>query len=262
VKSFEGRVAVITGAASGIGLALARYFARRDMALVLGDLRGDRLRDAVADLAGAGCDVAGVPVDVTDLGSVEQLAADADSRYGGIDLVCLNAGVLGPTNIPMWELNEDDWRSVLEVNLFGVIHGVRAFVPKLVRRPDAHIAITASMAGLITGDGEAPYVTSKHAVVALSEILARQLAHTRVGVSVLCPWWIRTNILATTKNRGTPAGTPLAAHQALMDEGMDADAFARQVGEAILANQLYVHTRPDLVRDALDARVAGILASS
>jgi NAD(P)-dependent dehydrogenase (short-subunit alcohol dehydrogenase family) len=260
VDHFEGRVGVVTGAASGIGLALARYFARQHMSVVLADLPGDRLERSAADLTSEGYDVVAEIVDVTDPASVENLAARALSLYGGIDLVCLNAGVLGPTNILLWEIDEDDWRSVLDVNLFGVIHGVRAFVPHLLTRADAHVTITASLAGLLTGDGEGPYIASKHAVVALGEILARQLANTSVGVSILCPWWIRTDILSTTKNRGTVDGRPLAEHQALRDAGMEPDAFARVVADAILTDRLYVHTQPDLVRDAFGERAMRILA--
>jgi NAD(P)-dependent dehydrogenase (short-subunit alcohol dehydrogenase family) len=259
MDQLRDRVAVITGAASGIGLGLAREFAGREMSVVLADLPGDRLDDAANELASAGADVYSHAVDVTDGASVEELAASAEARYGAVDLVCLNAGVLGPTNIPLWEIDDGDWRAVFDVNLFGVIHGIRAFVPRLLRRADAHITLTASMAGLVTGDGEGPYVTSKHAVVALGEILAHQLANTTVGVSILCPWWIRTDILSSTKNRGTPSGAPLEAHQALRDQGLEPDDFARRVADAILTQKLYLHTEPDLVREAFGGRVAQIL---
>jgi NAD(P)-dependent dehydrogenase (short-subunit alcohol dehydrogenase family) len=137
-----GCVAVVTGAASGVGLGLARELSGRRMSVVLADLSGDRLDRAADELAGAGGDVFSHAVDVTDAASVEQLAASAEARYGVIDLVCLNAGVLGPTNIPLWEIDDADWRAVFNVNLFGVIHGIRAFVPRLLARPDAHIPLT------------------------------------------------------------------------------------------------------------------------
>jgi NAD(P)-dependent dehydrogenase (short-subunit alcohol dehydrogenase family) len=261
MEQLRDRIAVITGVASGVGLGLAREFAHCGMSVVLDDLAGERLDRAADELARGGDDIHAQPVDVTDAVSIEQLAVSAEARYGAVDLVCLNAGVLGPTNIPLWEIDDADWRTVFDVNFFGVLHGIREFVPRLLTRPAAHIAVTASMAGLVTGDGEGPYVTSKHALVALGEILAHQLANTNVGVSILCPWWIRTDILSTTKNRGTLTGAPLEAHQALRDKGLEPDEFARRVAEAVLTDELYLHTEPDLVRDAFGTRVAQILAN-
>jgi NADP-dependent 3-hydroxy acid dehydrogenase YdfG len=260
MRQVRDRVAVITGAASGIGLGLAREFAHRGMSVVLADVRADRLADVARTLTADGYEVHPQQVDVADADSVERLAVAAQERFGAIDLVCLNAGVLGPTNIALWEIDEHDWRSVLDVNLMGVVHGIRAFVPRLLQRPEAHVLITASMAGLVTGDGEGPYVTSKHAVIAVGEILARQLAGTAVGVSILCPWWIRTDILSTTKNRGTEDGAPLPAHQVLMEQGAEPGAFAQQVAHAMMTGRRYVFTRPDLVREAFGARAADILA--
>jgi NAD(P)-dependent dehydrogenase (short-subunit alcohol dehydrogenase family) len=260
MKGLGGRTAVVTGAASGIGLALARRLAIEGMAVVLADLPGERLHQAVAGLSGDGLAVNAEPVDVSDPKSCDALAAATRDRYGGVDVVCLNAGVLGPTNVPLWEIDDADWRAVLDVNLFGVINGIRSFVPGLLTRPESHVAVTASLAGLVTGDGEGPYVASKHAVVAIAEILHRQLSGTAVGVSVLCPWWVKTDILASTKNRGTVDGLPLAEHQRLRDSGLDPDEFAETVLHAIRADRFYVHTHPELVTEAVSERARQILS--
>jgi NAD(P)-dependent dehydrogenase (short-subunit alcohol dehydrogenase family) len=167
-----------------------RGFGRRSLPAGL-----DTAVRALAD----GADVHGVTLDVADADAAEAVARSAEEAFGAIDLVCLNAGVPGPTNIPLWEIDQCDWQWVLGVNLWGVVNGLRAFIPRLLRRDDAHVVITASVAGLVTGTGEAPYVASKHAVVALAEILQRQLAGSPVGVTVLCPWWVRTDILSTTR---------------------------------------------------------------
>src|SRR6516165_9686859 len=194
MEDLEGRAAVVTGAASGIGLALARRLASEGMRVVLAGLPGQRLDAAAREVtaqageaaAGVPAGVLAVPADVCDEAALRAVVDAAGRAYGGVDLVCLNAGVLGPTNIPVWEITDADWHWVFGVNFWGVVNGLRAFVPHLLTRDRAHIVITASVAGLVTGDGEAPYVSSKHAVVALAEILRRQLAGSPVGVSLVC----------------------------------------------------------------------------
>jgi NAD(P)-dependent dehydrogenase (short-subunit alcohol dehydrogenase family) len=270
MEDLEGRVAVVTGAASGIGLALAQQLASEGMRVVLSDLPGQRL-DAAASavtahapnpiaIGDASEELLTVPADVDDEAALRAVLDAARQAYGGVDLVCLNAGVLGPTNIPVWEITDADWRWVFGVNFWGVINGLRAFVPHLLTRDSAHLVITASVAGLVTGDGEAPYVSSKHAVVALAEILRRQLAGSPVGVSLLCPWWVRTDILSSTRNRGTANGEPLTAHRELRDHGMTPGEVADLAVRSIRDGRFYVHTHPDLISAALTGRCADILA--
>ena len=268
MEDLEGQVAVVTGAASGIGLALAQRLAGEGMRVVLADLPGQRLDAAASEVAahageaGAGvpAGVLAVPADVCDEAALRAVVDAAGRAYGGVDLVCLNAGVLGPTNIPVWEITDADWHWVFGVNFWGVVNGLRAFVPHLLTRDRAHIVITASVAGLVTGDGEAPYVSSKHAVVALAEILRRQLAGSPVGVSLLCPWWVRTDILSSTRNRGTTHGEPLAAHRELRDHGIAPGEVAGLAVRSIRDGRFYVHTHPDLITAALTERCADILA--
>ena len=268
MEDLEGRAAVVTGAASGIGLALAHRLASEGMRVVLVDLPGRRLDAAASEVtahageaaAGVPAGVLAVPADVSDEAALRAVVDTAGQAYGGVDLVCLNAGVLGPTNIPVWEVTDADWRWVFGVNFWGVINGLRAFVPHLLTRDRAHVVITASVAGLVTGDGEAPYVSSKHAVVALAEILRRQLAGSPVGVSLLCPWWVRTDILSSTRNRGTANGEPLAVHRELRDHGITPGEVADLAVRSIRDGRLYVHTHPDLISAALTERCAGILA--
>ena len=268
MEDLEGRVAVVTGAASGIGLALAQRLAGEGMRVVLADLPGQRLDAAASEVAvhageaGAGvpAGVLAVPADVCDEAALRAVVDAAGRAYGGVDLVCLNAGVLGPTNIPVWEITDADWHWVFGVNFWGVVNGLRAFVPHLLTRDRAHIVITASVAGLVTGDGEAPYVSSKHAVVALAEILRRQLAGSPVGVSLLCPWWVRTDILSSTRNRGTPGGEPLTAHRELRDHGITPGEVAGLAVRSIRDGRFYVHTHPDLISAAVTERCADILA--
>ena len=264
MEDLEGRVAVVTGAASGIGLALAQQLASEGMRVVLADLPGQRLdaaaREVTACAGGAAAGVLAVAADVCDEAALRAVVDAAGQAYGGVDLVCLNAGVLGPTNIPVWEITDADWRWVFGVNFWGVVNGLRAFVPHLLTRDRAHIVITASVAGLVTGDGEAPYVSSKHAVIALAEILRRQLAGSPVGVSLLCPWWVRTDILSSTRNRGTANGEPLAAHRELRDHGITPGEVAGLAVRSIRDGRFYVHTHPDLISAALTERCADILA--
>ena len=268
MEDLEGRAAVVTGAASGIGLALAQRLAGEGMRVVLADLPGQRLDAAASEVAvhageaGAGvpAGVLAVPADVCDEAALRAVVDAAGRAYGGVDLVCLNAGVLGPTNIPVWEITDADWHWVFGVNFWGVVNGLRAFVPHLLTRDRAHIVITASVAGLVTGDGEAPYVSSKHAVVALAEILRRQLAGSPVGVSLLCPWWVRTDILSSTRNRGTTHGEPLAAHRELRDHGITPGEVAGLAVRSIRDGRFYVHTHPDLISAAVTERCADILA--
>src|SRR5215469_10915747 len=202
MQEFPDKVAVVTGAASGIGFALAERFAREGMKVVLADVEGDALARAEAELRGRGATVRAVRTDVRQAGEVAALAEQTLAAFGGVHVVCNNAGVVVFKSA--WEHTLADWEWVLGVNLWGVIHGVRTFVPIMLRQgTEGHIVNTASMGGLVTGPFFGSYIVSKHGVVALSEVLALELA--RIGapvkVSVLCPNVVRTNLMDSARNR-------------------------------------------------------------
>ena len=195
MDQLRDRAAVVTGAASGIGLALSERLLDEGMSVVLADVDPAALDTEVRRLTDAGATVLAVPTDVSDAAAVEDLAATAWSRFGAVHVVCNNAGV-GPGGVA-WEIPEQVWRWVIDVDLWGVIHGIRAFVPRLVEQDIGHVVNTASVAGLVGTPGMAPYSAAKHAVVGLSQSLRRdlELAGSAVGVSVLCPGMTRTRMI-------------------------------------------------------------------
>jgi NAD(P)-dependent dehydrogenase (short-subunit alcohol dehydrogenase family) len=252
MQEFNGRVAVVTGAASGIGFALAAAFAAEGMKVVLGDIETAPLSDAVATLQATGADVLGVRTDVTDSAAVQALADAAVERFGAIHIACNNAGVGGGGL--SWEAPLDMWEWVLGVNMWGVINGVRAFVPILMQQPDAHVVNTASVAGLVAGPYMGPYNASKYAVVAISETLHHEMAimAPHVKVSVLCPGWVRTRIANSARNRpgaelseAAPTSAFAQAMQSLIDQGMAPDDVAAKVLHAIRAEQFWIMPHDD-----------------
>lgn len=250
MKELGGKVAVVTGAASGIGFAMADRFTSDGMKVVMADVEEGPLDDAAGRLASRGADVLPVPTDVRDPAAVEQLAEAAFERYGAAHVLCNNAGVSGSTQAP-WELSLGEWQWVMDVNLWGVIHGTRAFVPRMIEQGEGHVVNTASVAGLITGALSA-YSVTKHAVVALSEATYHALrmgGHEGVGVSVLCPGWVSTRIWESDRNR--PAGIeppPVRDDQmrdigkALVTSGIDPSEVAGKVAEAIVGDRFYILT--------------------
>ena len=199
---FDGKVAVITGAASGIGLGVARKAAREGMRVVLADIEAPALDEAAADVAALGAETLAVVTDVSDGDAVEALAAAAYARFGAVHLVCLNAGVFQAG--VSWQRTVADWEWVLAVNLWGPIHGVRAFVPRLIEQGGpAHVVITSSMAGMMTVAYSAPYVVSKFGAASLAECVAHDLRAigSEVGVSCLVPGSVDTKIADSTRNR-------------------------------------------------------------
>jgi NAD(P)-dependent dehydrogenase (short-subunit alcohol dehydrogenase family) len=258
MEDLEGRVAVITGAASGIGFAMARRFAAEGMRLVLADIERPALQRAGEQLAREGADLITVPTDVSLEGEVDALAATTFEHFGDVHLLCNNAGV-GSRGLPVAELPVADFAWVMAVNLFGVIHGLHAFLPHLRATDVGHIVNTASLSGLCHLPRMGPYNASKAAVVALSETLKFELdaEGSHVGVSVLCPSWVRTNLSTSDRNRPerfsyvieTEQMEQVAAYKARRARlretvAIDPTAVADQVCEAVKANRFYIFTHP------------------
>src|ERR1700722_364014 len=205
----RGRVAVVTGAASGIGLGLAGRFAAEGMHVVLADVEEPALAKAAAELAGAGASVLPVVTDVSDRAAVDALRDAALSAFGAVHVVCNNAGVGGPHG-PLWECPPGEWDWVLGMNLEGVMNGVRTFMPVLLEQDAGHLVNTSSIFGVFAGI-LGPYGVSKHAVAALTETLhfnLRSLGVTHVGVSVLCPGAVRTNRPPRSGSTSFPCSAP------------------------------------------------------
>jgi NAD(P)-dependent dehydrogenase (short-subunit alcohol dehydrogenase family) len=271
MRELAGKTAFVTGGASGIGLALGRAFAQAGMKVMLADIEAAALAAAVESLRDVGPDVRGVACDVTDPASVQRAAQASYDAFGNVHIVCNNAGVAGGSGID--DISLDNWRWVLDVNLMGVLHGIHAFLPHIRAHGEGgHIVNTASMAGLQSGLGFSPYATSKFAVVAMSEGLAMQLKPLGIGVTVLCPGFVRTRISGSGRNRPErygPARTPapasaagrLAAESArLQAAGLDPAEIATQTLGAIRDDELYVFTHPEM-HDEVKQRFAAIVAA-
>jgi len=246
----EGKVAVITGGASGIGLATARVLAARGCRLVLADIEEPAL-EQVTDELGRVTDVVGIPTDVSDKAAVDHVAAVCDDRFGGVDIVYLNAGV--GTSGPTVEATHDDWRWVIGVNLWGPIHGVEAFLPRLVASGHGgHLLFTSSFAGLAPNVGAGPYCVTKYGVVALAEVLHKELRGTGVGVSVVCPMLVDTNVGRADRNRPAALGGPSSdaidttSDPNLVGRVLPAEAVATKVVEAIGTDRLYIVTHDEM----------------
>jgi NAD(P)-dependent dehydrogenase (short-subunit alcohol dehydrogenase family) len=266
MQDLRGRTAVITGAASGIGRALAGAFAREGMNVMIADIEAGPLGAAVAELQGAGLRVEGVETDVTSRESVRAAARRAVEAFGKVHLVCNNAGV--GTGGRMAEIPERDWPWVFDVNVMGVVHGVETFTPIIREHGEGgHFVNTASMAGLLASPGLTPYSGSKAAVVSLSEAWAPQLATRGIGMSILCPGLVATRFYEGRRNRQAAYGgeSELSGLEkpdmaALFRSGVDPRVIAARVVEAVKADELYVFTHPEY-RGLLRARFDAILAA-
>lgn len=255
MQDFAGKVAVVTGGASGIGLALSRRFLSENMLVALADVEEEPLVAAEKSLGeefGAG-NVATFVTDVRDANAVEALAASTLDRFGAAHIVCNNAGVaIGGLT---WTIPDDRWRWIVDVNLLGVVNGIRAFVPRMIEQGEGHVVNTASVAGLVTTPLASPYTATKHAVVALSECLHMELRMSTadVGVSVLCPAWVRTNIADSERNRpeNVMASEFEVARdeqpsmlQSLVEQGMDPGDVADAVVDGIRVGRFWILTHP------------------
>lgn len=272
MQEFKDKVAVITGGASGLGLAMARRFAREGMKLVLGDIEEEALRRVEQEFRRAGVPVLAIRTDVSRGHNVERLAEKTLATFGAVHIVCNNAGV-GPGGV-VWENTTADWEWVLGVNVWGVIHGVRVFVPIMLRQnTPCHVVNTASVAGLLSVPGMGIYCVSKHAVVTLTECLHHDLAArgAKIGVSLLCPAFVPTGIADSERNR--PAmlhNTPRPRspedlereremRRAVESGRISPDEVAQMVYDGIVQQRFYVLTHPR-IKAAVEARMQDILA--
>lgn len=259
MKEVAGKVAVITGAAGGIGRGMAEAFASAGMKVVLSDVEEPALTETTQALRGDGADVHAVVTDVSKPDQVQALADESVRRFGAVDVLCNNAGIAMPTP-SSWETSLDDWKWIIEVNLMGVIYGVRSFVPIMLEQgSESHIVNTASIAGLVAGGDIASYAVTKFGVVALSEHLYLELeqAGARTKVSVLCPGFVATDIMDSERNR--PADRPDASpvptdpqsevffdwFSGQLEKGLRPRAVGEQVLSAIREERFYILTHPD-----------------
>ena len=277
MKNLDGKVAVVTGGASGIGRAVATRFAEAGMRVVLADIQEDALDRTASELAAAGHQVIGVRTDVSVGESVEALAATVMAEFGAVHVLHNNAGV--GVGGYLWTHTQRDWEWVLGVNLWGVIHCVRVFVPLMISQGEpAHIVNTASMAGLISVPGLGAYNVSKHGVVTLSETLERDLriAGAPIGVSVLCPGLVMTNIFESHRNRPgdisdegqdpgllglTAAADGPARADALESFGtmLTPEQVATAVLEGVVDDHCYILTHPEPARSLVRSRADDII---
>jgi NAD(P)-dependent dehydrogenase (short-subunit alcohol dehydrogenase family) len=271
MRELAGKTAFVTGGASGIGLALGRAFAQAGMKVMLADIEADALTAAVEDLRHSAPDIRGVVCDVADPASVERAAQASYQAFGNVHVVCNNAGVAAAGGID--NISLDNWRWVLDVNLMGVLHGIRSFLPHIRAHGEGgHIVNTASMAGINGGLGFSPYVASKYAVVGMSEGLATQLKPLGIGVTVLCPGFVRTRIGESGRNRperygatqtpdpASPAGLLIAHIAQRLQSGLDPLVIAARVLAAIREDELYVFTHPEM-RGEVEERFAAVMAA-
>jgi NAD(P)-dependent dehydrogenase (short-subunit alcohol dehydrogenase family) len=271
MRDLKGKVAVVTGAASGIGRGLAERFGREGMRVVLADIEETPLAAARAAVESLGAEAIAVTTDVSNRWQVEALARRALEAYGAVHVLCNNAGV-GAGGMA-WELSAADWEWVLGVNLWGVIHGIRAFVPQMVAQGQGHVVNTASIAGLVAAPGLAAYCATKHAVVAISECLHHDLTMRtggQVRVSVLCPAWVKTRIADAERNRPASLARPESQVPSPQDQmmeqmlraavagGMEPASIAEHVVQAIVHDRFWVLTHPRS-KAAIEARMQGIL---
>ena len=258
----SGQVAVITGGASGIGLAMAAHFATRGRKLVLADIEATALDEAVAGLKAAGADVIGVRTDVSKVEQIEALADAAYARFGAVNVLCNNAGVVKRGR--MWEQTLEDWEWVIGVDLWSVIYGARSFIPRMISGGQpGYLVNTASTAGLAAFPGIASYDVAKSGVVALSEALWHELheVNAPIGVSVLCPGLVATRIGDSERNRPGATGVSKGAPVSMRDPGavaMTAEAVAQYVADAIESEQFWMITHP-AYDQFIEGRLRGML---
>lgn len=264
MQSLKGRTAVVTGAAAGIGQAMVRRFAAEGMRVVVADIDEGGARRLADELITGGKEALAVRVDVTVPADLDRLADEAFDRFGSVDVLCNNAGVLGRV-LESWKQPSENWRWVFDVNVHGVVDGVRAFLPRmLAQESGGYVLNTGSIAGLITGPFFAHYNASKHAVVAYSECLHHELRQigSNVRVGVLCPGWVNTGLASLEQKlpaqlREANAGVepaPLVLERdrgvrQMVSESVDPDRIAEIVVEAVREGRFYVFPHPERKAD-------------
>ena len=270
MKEFQNKVAVITGAASGIGRAIAERCIREGMKVVLADVEESALKRTEDEMKTKGATVLAITTDVSKAGDVEALALKTVEHFGAVHLLCNNAGVASFGTL--WECTLADWEWVMGVNLWGLIHGIRFFVPLMLEQnTEGHIVNTASMGGLFSPPYNGIYVGSKHAVVAISEVLHSELAlhQSKIKVSVLCPAFVKTRMNDSGRNRPPElknppdhkAGFPVSLdkeHKKINMTGETAEEMADQVFEAIRREKFYILPHPDY-RESIGTRFENIM---
>jgi NAD(P)-dependent dehydrogenase (short-subunit alcohol dehydrogenase family) len=271
MRELSGKVAVVTGGASGIGRAMAERFAREGMKVVLADVEEGPLRAACDAISRGGAKVIAVRTDASKADQVDALAARTFEAYGGAHVLCNNAGVA--VGGPCWATPLADWEWVVGVNMWGVVHGIRAFVPRMIAQGEGHVVNTASMAGLVGAPMMGPYCATKHAVVGISECLHHDLAMTGaagVHVSVVCPAWVRTSIADSHRNRPAeslrPGGKTISPQEEMFQQavrsavasGIAPEDVAEQVLQAVVEERFWVLTHP-MTKKAVENRTRGIV---
>ncbi|MBW2496790.1 MAG: SDR family NAD(P)-dependent oxidoreductase [Deltaproteobacteria bacterium] len=272
MKTLQDRVAVVTGASSGIGFACAKAFAKDGCKLVIASQNADRLRRAEDELASLGAEVLAVPTDVERRTDVERLAERTLDHYGAVHVLVNNAGVYAPGYA--WEIRREDWEWVIGVNLWGPVYGIQAFTPHLLAQDEAHIVNVASAGGLMTAPCHSPYSASKHAIVGLSKSLRAEFAmkQVNVGVTLVCPGGVVTNISSQFETTG-PGGKPresvemtpdvAAIFQAIdetVEKGIPSDEVGAMIRRAILENEFWVLPNAEVYYPVFDAELAEIKA--
>lgn len=272
MKTLQDRVAVVTGASTGIGRAVAAELARRGASVVLASQNADRLALAEAEIAPIGAPVLAVQTDVEDRSAVERLADATLDRFGAVHILVNNAGVFAPGYA--WEISYADWEWVVGVNLWGTIYGIKTFMPHLLAQEEAHVVNVASAGGLMTSPTHGPYTASKHAMVGLSKGLRADLAikQANVGVTLVCPGGVATNITTQLETTG-PGGKPREtvelspevdavwkAIEQVTDSGIAAEEVGPMVADAILQDRFWLLPNGECYFDVFDQELADLKA--
>ncbi len=261
MNELQGKTAVITGAGSGIGAGIAQATAAAGMRVVVADIDTERAQSVADELSAGGAEAIAVQVDVSDLASVTALREQAYEAFNEVHLLCNNAGVW--VGAMMADADIKDWQYQINVNLYGVIHGVKTFLPDMLARGEGHIVNTASLGGLISGPPEGLYCTTKFAIVGLSESLLMEVADRGVGVSVLCPGLVNTDLITQSEKVRPAAVDPGVRHDQPAPDvaaGLSPAVVGERVVDSVKDNNFYIITHDDYL-EVIEMRHAGILAA-